>query len=85
MIVIIFFIYLDAYILGAEIFTIVIYLCWIAGFIMIWHHYSSVFILLGVKPSLSMGTWVAQLVKHPNSAQVIISQSSPMSGSVLKL
>ena len=32
------------------------------------------------------GTWMVQLVKHPTSAQVIISQfvdSSPVSGSVL--
>ena len=32
------------------------------------------------------GTWVAQLVEHPNSAQVMVSQfmsSDPASGSVL--
>ena len=38
------------------------------------------------KDSVSWGAWVAQLVKHPTSAQVVISQFmglSPESGSVL--
>ena len=41
---------------------------------------------LGFKPMPSWGAWVAQSVKHPASAQVMISQFvslSPRSGSVL--
>ena len=44
-------------------------------------------IALRILPSLR-GTWVAQSVKRPTSAQVIISQSlssSPVSGSVLSV
>ena len=39
-----------------------------------------------LKDKLLLGTWVAQWVKHPTSAQVMISQFvslSPVSGSVL--
>ena len=39
-----------------------------------------------IKAAGAWGTWVAQLVEHPTSAQVMISQSvslSPMSGSML--
>ena len=39
-----------------------------------------------LKQGFCRGAWVAQLVKHPTSAQVMISQfvgSSPTSGSVL--
>ena len=43
------------------------------------------FVIL-VKKEGERGTWVAQLIKHPASAQVMISRflsSSPVSGSVL--
>ena len=41
---------------------------------------------VGVSKSSRLGAWVAQSVKHPTSAQVMISQfvgSSPTMGSVL--